>query len=343
MTISPSPAGHDRSALERRLDRAALRLLDELDEDGIQIEGDDVTVALVVDELDYVRHPQVHEGRSPIYGAFVVGPNADLTQATDLVELIELDPAGDDDIEAVRRFADGRFTYLVRRYDGRRQLACFRRSVQYEADMVEVQRQTGALVVQRTLMGRARLYDRRGVIEWSGRSWTVRERADRLLEVIDPLVEGAPRDVLAALLDLCVHWLSSARIGATILYDFDPREDDGPSLDLDAAIEVPGLSVAKRHHFPALFASLGQTDLAARVLPDGTVDRIGVGLRSSIESEQAVPQKGGMRHRSAARYTWDHHHTIALVVSEDGPVTVFREGRRIQICDRPDGTVCGTW
>ena len=50
-----------------------------------------------------------------------------------------------------------------------------------------------------------------------------------------------------------------------------------------------------------------------------------------------------MRHRSAARYTWDHDHTIALVVSEDGPVTVFREGRRIQICDRPDGTVCGTW
>jgi DNA integrity scanning protein DisA with diadenylate cyclase activity len=40
-----------------------------------------------------------------------------------------------------------------------------------------------------------------------------------------------------------------------------------------------------------------------------------------------------MRHRSAARYTWDHHHTIAFVVSEDGPVTVFREGRRIRICD----------
>ena len=58
-----------------------------------------------------------------------------------------------------------------------------------------------------------------------------------------------------------------------------------------------------------------------------------MGLRSSLESELAVPQKGGMRHRSAARFTWDHHHTIAFVVSEDGPVTVFREGRRLKICD----------
>ena len=337
MTATPLEPGRRSPALAELLNRAEVRLLDELDDDGVAIDGDDAEIALVVEELDHVRRPPVHEGRSPIYGAFVVGPGDDLTTAADLVELIELDR----DVDAARRFADGRFTYLVRRTDGRNQLACFRRSVQYEADLVEVQRQTGVQIVQRTLMGRARLYDRRGVVEWSGRAWTVRERADRLLEVIDPLVEGAPRDVLSALLDLCVHWLSSARIGATIVYDFDPREDDGPSLDLDAAIEVPHLSVASRHHFPALFASLGQTDLAARVLPDGTVDRIGVGLRSSIESERAVPQKGGMRHRSAARYTWDHTHTIALVVSEDGPVTVFREGRKIQICDRPDGSITG--
>ncbi|MAT07432.1 MAG: hypothetical protein CL424_20595 [Acidimicrobiaceae bacterium] len=341
---STSPAPDRRAArsivstgLTGLLGRAELRLLEELDDDGVLIDGDDATIALVVEELDHVRRPPVHEGRSPVYGAFVVGPDDDLTTAVDLVEVIDLEL----DVDEARRFADGRFTYLVRHTDGRSQLACFRRSVQYEADLVEVQRQTGIQIVQRTLMGRARLYDERGVVEWNGRAWTIRERADRLLEVIDPLVEGAPRDVLSALLDLCVHWLSSARIGATILYDFDPREDDAPSLDLDAAIAVPRLSVAERHHFPALFASLGQTDLAARVLPDGTVDRIGVGLRSSIESEQMVPQKGGMRHRSAARYTWDHHHTIAFVVSEDGPVTVFREGRRIQICDRPDGAITG--
>jgi hypothetical protein len=317
-----------RPALVDRLGRAELRLFDELDDDGVVIDGDDEIVALTVQELDYVRRPPVHEGRSSVYGAFIVDHDADMTRASDLVELIELGTP----IERARRFADGRFTYIVRGPDGRCQLACFRRSVQYEADMVEVQRQSGALIAQRTLLGRPRLYTAHGVVEWDGRTWTIREHADRLLEVIDSLVTDAPRDVLSGILDLCVHWLSSARIGATLLYDFDPREDDAPSLDLDSAIGAPHLSVLQRHHYPALFASLGQTDLAALVGPDGSVDLIGVGLRSSIESEQAVPQKGGMRHRSAARYTWDHHHTIAFVVSEDGPVTVFREGRRIEIC-----------
>ena len=73
-------------------------------------------------------------------------------------------------------------------------------------------------------------------------------------------------------------------------------------------------------------------DLATLVSVDGTVTQFGVGLRSSEESEAAVHLDAGMRHRSAARYTWDHHHTVAFVVSEDGPVTLFRRGSNIAVC-----------
>ena len=120
-----------------------------------------------------------------------------------------------------------------------------------------------------------------------------------------------------------------------MLYDFDPRHDDAPSLDLDAAFDTPALSVIIRHHYPALFASLGQTDLTMIVYPDGDVNNIG--RRSAVVTrvEVAVAQERGMRHRSAARYTWDHHHTIAFVVSEDGPVTVFRQGKPVTICTGP--------
>ena len=52
----------------------------------------------------------------------------------------------------------------------------------------------------------------------------------------------------------------------------------------------------------------------------------------ALPSEQAVTLDSGMRHRSAARYTWDHHHTVAFVVSEDGPVTLFRRGHNIAVC-----------
>jgi len=40
----------------------------------------------------------------------------------------------------------------------------------------------------------------------------------------------------------------------------------------------------------------------------------------------------GMRNRSAARCTWDRDHIVAFVVSEDGPITLFRHGvRRLRL------------
>ena len=72
--------------------------------------------------------------------------------------------------------------------------------------------------------------------------------------------------------------------------------------------------------------------LATLVSAEGDVGMLGVGLHSSVESESAIHIEEGMRHRSAARYTWDHHHTVAFVVSEDGPVTLFRHGTPIAVC-----------
>lgn len=319
----------DRSALH--LTRAETRLLDELEDDGIVLPGDPAHVQQVIQELDHVRRPPIHEGRAAVYGAFVLPPDRALVPSTDLIELIDL-PLG---VDQCRRFADGRSTFLVRRTNAQPLLACFRRSIQYEADLVEIQAGTGMSIIQRTSLGVPRVVTDDGVVEWNGHSWINRLTAQALLATIDPLVEGAPRHVLEGILDLCVHWLSPSRIGAIVVYDFDPRHDDGPSLDLDAAIATPALSVVVRHHYPALFAALMQTDLAMLVRPDGAVGSIGVGLRSSPESEVAVAQERGMRHRSAARYTWDHHHTIAFVVSEDGPVTVFRQGRPVTICTGP--------
>lgn len=313
-----------------QLTRAQLRVRDELDDDGIHLPfGDDSpTATILLQELDHARRPPLHERRQASYGSIIATPGCDLSTRDDLVELIPLDGP----VELIRRFADGRSAFVVRSLDRPPELATFRRTVGLEFDLVEVQRSIGALIVQRTASGVPRVFTDRGVIEWNGRNWLMRPNAASLLESVATIVAEADRDVLGGLLDLCVHWLSPGRVGATLLHDFDPRHDDAPSLDLDASIAAPHLSVTARHHYPALFAALGQTDLATIVGPDGTIDLLGVGLRSSIESERAVPQTGGMRHRSAARYTWDHHHTLAFVVSEDGPVTVFERGAPIQTC-----------
>ena len=310
------------------LTRAHERLREELGDDGIVLPGGPIETDLLLTELDHARRPPVFEGRATVYGSFVMPDDRSLLEIDDLVELIDLDLP----IEQARRFSDGRSAFVVRRTDGTTQLACFRRTIQYEADLVDIERATEASIVQRTIMGVPRVFTPTGVVEWIGHRWQHRPSARIHLPALRSAVPEAPVDLLRGLLDLAVHWLSPARIGATFLLDLDPRPHDDHGLDTSAALPSPELSVAHRHHYPALFAVLSQTDLATLVSAHGDVGMLGVGLRSSVASESAVQLDRGMRHRSAARYTWDHHHTVAFVVSEDGPVTLFRRGSAIPVC-----------
>jgi hypothetical protein len=310
------------------LTRAHERLREELDDDGIVLPGGPVEVETLLAELEHARRPPLHEGRVPLYGAIVVPEDRSLLERDNLVELIELDLP----IDRCRSFADGRSTFLVRRADGPPLLACFRRTVQYEADLVDLELATGTTIVQRTVNGVPRLFTPTGVVEWSGHGWRFRPSARQHLPAVVAAVPEASRDLLAGLLDLAVHWLSPSRIGATFLLDLDPRAHDDHGLDRSHSLPSPDLSVTVRHHYAAVYAVLSQTDLATLVAADGRVTQFGVGLRSSEESEAEVRLEAGMRHRSAARYTWDHHHTVAFVVSEDGPVTLFRRGATIAIC-----------
>ncbi|MFK8026063.1 MAG: diadenylate cyclase [Ilumatobacter sp.] len=310
------------------LSRAHERLREELEDDGITLPGSPAEADLLLTELEYAWRPPIHENRSAVYGSFVIPSDRSLVEGDNLVELLELTMP----IDQARRFSDGRSAFLVRRPDGSAELACFRRTVQYEADLVEIQRSTGATIVQRTVMGTTRLFTTTGVVEWNGRRWRLRPSARIYLPTARSAVPEAPVELLRGLLDIAVHWLSPAKIGATFLLDLEPKEHDDHGIDTSAALPSPNLSVLERHHYPALFAVLAQTDLATLVSAHGDVGRLGVGLRSSDESEHAIHIDAGMRHRSAARYTWDHDHTVAFVVSEDGPVTLFRHGEPIPVC-----------
>jgi DisA bacterial checkpoint controller nucleotide-binding len=324
------------------LSRSARRLYGELTDDGVILDTDEGALGVVLDELDYSRRPRVFEQRAPLYGAFVLPDDRSLVGVGELVDLVDLDHLP---LATARRFSDGRSTYLVRQFDGSLQLACFRRSVQYEADMVEIQDNTGAFIVQRTVMGVVRLFTATGTVEWAGYRWSTRPSASVQYSLLRPRLPSVPGPVLGGLLKLSLHWLSPGRVGATLvvhpgsgsggLAGAGPSVLDGAGpngLDIEHSITAPPLSVTARHHYPALYAALSQTDLAVLIDPDGTVKRVGVGLRSSTAAEDAVDDARGMRHRSAARYTFDHPDAVAVVVSEDGPVTVFHAGRALSEC-----------
>ena len=59
---------------------------------------------------------------------------------------------------------------------------------------------------------------------------------------------------------------------------------------------------------------------------------IGVRLESSLQAEADVEGFKGMRHTSARRYSFDDPTATLIVVSEDGPVSVIRNG---EVLGRP--------
>lgn len=312
------------------LTRSLRRLWSELEDDGVVIEVDDRLRTLLLDELDYARHPPPFERRTPLYGSMIVPDDRALIRSGELVDLVDL---GDQPLSAARRFADGRSTYLVRQPDGTRQLACFRRSIQYEADIVEIQADIGGYVIQRSpVLEVTRLFTPLATIEWSGHRWTTRRNARAEQARLQPKLPDVPAPLLRGMLELAIHWLSPARVGATLVL---PGAHGGAGLDIDHSRNGPPLSITKRHHFAALFSSLMQSDLATVIDPSGTVSRIGVALHSSPEANEAVNHERGMRHRSAAQYTFDQPGALAVVVSEEGPVTTFYQGKALSQCTGP--------
>ena len=285
----------------------------------------------ILDELDHARRPPVHETRRPVYGSLILPPERSLVVGGDLVELHELDGY---DRERARSFADGRSTFLVHLadVDGSADadglaLAHFRRSVSMEADLVEIQEATEAFIVQRTLLGRPRLFMPDAVVDWNGREWTTRPNAAALLGPLSKIVPTASYDVLRGLLELCVHWLSPGHVGATLVLRLDggdPVGDPAYGFDEVASFPSPRLSVRARHHFSALYTALSQTDLATLVDADGTVRYFGVGLNVSARADLLISDGRGMRHRSARRFTFDHPET-RRVRRERG-----RSGHRVQ-------------
>jgi hypothetical protein len=309
------------------LSRPARRLKSELADDGVVIDADDQLLPIILDELEHARRPQQFERRTPLYGSMIVPEDRSLIEAGELVDIVSLDGLS---VDEARRFADGRSVFVVVKHNGKRKLVCFRRTVQYEADMVEIQADTGAFIVQRTpVLGVTRLFTPSATVEWAGFRWTSRPNARAQHDLLQPYLPGIASPVLSGLLELAVHWLSPGRVGATLVV---PVTHGDSGLDLDHALATPELSVTARHHYPALLAALMQTDLATVVDAAGRPHHIGVGLHWSAEAERAVEVDGGMRHRSAARYTYDHPEAVAIVVSEDGPVTVFRHGKSLSQC-----------
>jgi DNA integrity scanning protein DisA with diadenylate cyclase activity len=106
---------------------------------------------------------------------------------------------------------------------------------------------------------------------------------------------------------------------------YRPDGTPGPQVE-ERLPPPPPLRVTTAFHLAPLRHALEQIDGAAVFDHGGTLRRLGVRIVPSGEAEDRVEALRGTRHTSARRYSYDDPAATVIVVSEDGPLTVLREG-----------------
>ena len=325
--------GYELPVLPGRLQRLA----EELSEEGLPaLDGaPDPVVGLV--ELAYALRPHAHEGRVPSYGVLLApGPIRTLGGTPSAFnESVELIPTHDLDIKFARRFADGVTSFAIRSDDAIEHLACFGRNMADEHDLVDLQATIGGVIIQRHPAGQVRVFGPAGVIRWNGTSWHHDAPLDSWIARLSTVAPDLPVDRIRPLLRFAVHTLGGRRIGATLIWR--PTEHAVPLHRHEPLIHhAPKLRLNNIGEEAALAHALAQTDGAAVFDGNATLTALAIRLAPSTIAEQTIGAIGGMRHTSALRYSHDDPHSIVIVVSEAGPVTIMHAGTAITEADRAD-------
>lgn len=299
------------------------RLIEELAEEGV---GFIVPRGLddeILEELDYALRPPVHERMVPSYGA-MVGPTVEPEEwyITTQLTVSRRGTSGYGDPQ-VRRFADGFSSWAVRGPNGLDEFVVFDRSAGSERDLVVLASASGARLVQRHHNGIVRVVGDFGVVRSDIAGWHHEPPLDSWIEGVPGCLHDGHRTVLAHLLEFAVHDLGARHIGSLLVLH--------PTADLPAIHEhrlpvPPRLHIERPHDLAPLRHGLAQSDGATVFDGTGTLRWMGIHLVPSRAAEEAVRPLGGTRHTSALRYSYDDPDAVVIAVSDDGPVTVMRQG-----------------
>ena len=302
------------------------RLAEELVDEGFDPAVELADAEPVLDDLAYALRPPVHERRIPSFGSIVAPAVKPDGWARDTQ--LGINRMGFDEmvLDAVRRFADGLSSWVVRRPDGVAELVVFDRPAGSERDLVVLAKASGATLVQRHPAGAVRAVGGFGVLRWDGIGWHHEPPITPWIDAITGSCGRARPAVLEQLLAFAVHDLGSRGIGAILVHRLDDRPVDGHEARLPTP---PPLRIDRPIDLAPLRHVLAQVDGAAVFDGTGTLRELGVRLVPSAQAEQEVEGYRGMRHTAARRHSFDEPKAIVIVVSDDGPVTVLQRGELI--------------
>jgi hypothetical protein len=299
------------------------RLAEELGEVGLPKGGSELFREMLLEEIDVVLRPAIHERRIASSGT-ILEPAADPDRWTIGTQLdIARTPVVRQPLGEARRFADGLSSWLVRRSDGNDEWVVFDRPAGSERDLVVLSNALDATIVQRHPSGAVRVVGSFGVLRWVELAWHYEPPVSTWIDSVTASPFIGERDVLEAMLEFAVHDLGSWGIGSLLVYR--PGPEPGPAVE-ERLPTPPPLQIRTASHLAPLRHALAQVDGAAVFDADGVLRQLGVRLVPSATAEDVVDALGGTRHTSGRRYSFDDPSATVVAVSADGPVSVLRNG-----------------
>lgn len=299
------------------------RLIEELEESGVELGGTEEWRTILLDEVDYALRPHVHERRVATFGAIVMPRSLPIGWQAATQLHVTRRPIGEMPLSGARLFADGISSWLIRRLAGHDEWAVFDRPAASERDLVVLAEGFDGTIVQRHPTGVVRVVGELGVLRWDGLGWHREPPVSSWIDTVAACPQHGDREVLQTLLEFAVHDLGGRGIGAILVY----QPDDHSSTSVQERLPAPPpLQITHPADLAPFRHVLAQVDGAAVLDASGTLRQLGVRLVPSSDAESSVEGYRGMRHTAGRRYSFDDPAATVVVVSEDGPVTVLRNG-----------------
>ncbi|WP_375502676.1 diadenylate cyclase [uncultured Jatrophihabitans sp.] len=281
---------------------------------------------VLLEEVLYARYTPVHERRRSTYGAIVFesGPPEDMA---DTLHLVPLGPGAA--LEDLRSLANGMTSFVVRTLDTTLGIGLVPAPAR-EQTLVDLAINLNCDVVQRHPSGAVRVFGRERLLIHEFDTW---RRAPyghtRWLSLGESV--AADSRTAGAVVDLAMHVLSAQQVGATLVLMLRGTTSDlGPRLSSAPRALPVDLNVTNVEHAQLLATALAAVDGACLIETDGAVSGIEAMFMPTDKAKKAINlPKRGARHHSAARLSFDVPEALAFVVSADGAVSVFSDGRSI--------------
>lgn len=274
-------------------------------------------------ELACCLDPFIHEQCVRPYGAIVAREMPHVGRLGTLISTDAVEP------DVIRSLADGCHSVVLSVKGEPLRLLLLNESMNTDQDYASHAVWVDGVIICNDASGVVRIVTDSSVTLVEGRRWIAKNLVFEAAEDIVDVVPAADIRLVRRLLELTHHRISAHRVGATLLYLLADNPRPTTRRSEGVALGAVGVSVLNESEDPLWSHQARYRDGALLIAHDGRLLAANVIMRSSLSSESAVAPIGGTRHTSAARHTYDCPDVLAFVVSTDGPVTVFSDGKRI--------------